>query len=86
MTDTPPIAPSESLGRRIRRLRDAAGWTQEEAGRRAGFAGTRASIIAQWSDLERGRRADPRLSTLRAVSAALSVPPSELIDGIAAAG
>jgi hypothetical protein len=51
----------------------------DPTGRAAGFGGSRGSIIARWSDIERGRRPDMRISTLRAIALALGVSISDLL-------
>lgn len=59
---------------RIRELRDAAGWTQEDAAKTAGF-----SNAQQWHLIESGRRANITLETLGKIAAALKVAPAELL-------
>jgi transcriptional regulator with XRE-family HTH domain len=60
------------LGKNLRRLRKAAGMTQQEL---AVAAGLNASIVAQ---IEQGRNTDPRASTLLALARALSTTVDEL--------
>src|SRR3712207_4644614 len=60
-----------SFGERLRRLREAAGLTQEELAERAGL--TRDAIGA----LERGLRRRPYPHTVRALAAALGLPDQE---------
>jgi predicted ATPase/DNA-binding XRE family transcriptional regulator len=60
-----------SFGARLRRLREAAGLTQEEL---AGRAGLSAKNI---SDLERGKRRRPYPHTVRALADALELPEDE---------
>ena len=60
-----------SFGDRLRRLRDAAGLTQEELAFRAGLSPNAIS------DLERGRRRRPYPHTVRALSETLGLPEDE---------
>lgn len=66
------------LGRRVRRLRQRKGWSQEELARRTGLA---LSFVAA---LESGDK-DIRLSTLIALAAAFDVTLSTLVKGTDAA-
>lgn len=61
--------PEETFGSALRRLREAAGWTQEELAERAGL--TSHGISA----LERGLRSRPYPHTVRALAAALGLGP-----------
>jgi len=63
------VAP-RSFGARLRHLREAAGYTQEEL---AGIAGLSVHAI---SALERGERRRPHVDTVRALSAALELAPA----------
>ena len=63
----------EPLALRLKRLRDAAGLTQQELANRAGLS---ISAVVQ---IEGGRKNDPRLSTLHALALGLGVPVTELI-------
>jgi transcriptional regulator with XRE-family HTH domain len=56
-----------TFGARLKELREAAGFTQEELGTMAGL-----SVHAV--SLERGERRRPQLDTVRALSAALDLP------------
>ena len=58
---------TESLGARVRRLRQGAGLTQQQLATTAGLA------LTSLAQLERGVSGDPRLSTLRALAGALGV-------------
>ena len=60
---------------RLRKLRDAAGLTQQELAMRAGIA------LSAVSQMEAGKILDPRLSTLQALAAALGVGLLELAEG-----
>ena len=60
------------FGRNVRRLRDAAGVSQEELAFRAGMKRT------YLSDLERGTR-NPSVRALGRIAEALNVEPSELL-------
>ena len=62
-----------SIGVAIRRLRNAAGLTQEEVARRAKLS------HGYYQRLEMGRH-DPPLSTLRAIAKALGVPAAKLLE------
>jgi predicted ATPase/DNA-binding XRE family transcriptional regulator/Tfp pilus assembly protein PilF len=59
------------FGARLRRLRDAAGLTQEELASRAGLA------AKNISDLERGKRKRPYPHTVRSLADALELPEEE---------
>jgi transcriptional regulator with XRE-family HTH domain len=68
---TQPLGPHHRLGEHIRRLRVAAGLTQDELGRRAGMS--RAVV----QHIESGHR-QGRSRTLRRLAAALDAPYAEL--------
>lgn len=63
------------FGENLARCRKRAGLSQEELGLRSSLHRTEISL------LERGTRI-PRIDTLVKLAGALSIPPSELIDGI----
>jgi len=63
------------FGENLRRARRLADLSQEELGLRSALHRTEIGL------LERGARI-PRIDTLVKLSSALSVPPSELLDGI----
>ena len=65
---------AEELGNRLKEAREARGLTQRELGRHVGI--TAQSI----SNYEAGGKATPSLSTLLKITAALGVPPSQLLD------
>jgi transcriptional regulator with XRE-family HTH domain len=68
-----------ALGNHIRNLRQSRGWTMQQLVQRAEDLGIR----LPWrtlSDLERGQRRDPQLSTLLAVAATLGVELSRLVS------
>lgn len=67
--------PAEQFGANLRRLRDAAGLTQEALSRRTMLD------TGEISRLERGVR-DPQLRTIVRVARGLDVPVSELLAGI----
>src|SRR5690554_4011023 len=69
MNYMPPL-----LGPHVRRLRQRAGLTQQQA---ADLAGT---SVAALRDLEQGRVAAPRSTTLRRLTEALWLPASEAED------
>jgi predicted ATPase/transcriptional regulator with XRE-family HTH domain len=62
-------APS-SFGARLKSLREAAGFSQEELATIAGLS------VHAVSALERGQRRSPHLETVRALSSALDLPPA----------
>ena len=61
------------LGRNIRKLREAHGWSQEDYADRAGIHRTYVS------DIERGRR-NPTITVVEKLAAPLGVSPGQLID------
>jgi transcriptional regulator with XRE-family HTH domain len=63
------------FGATVRRLRVAAGLTQEQLGARCGMD------LSAVSRLERGRR-NPRLDTLVRIARALEVPPAALLEDV----
>ncbi len=65
------------FGARVKRLRDAAGLSQEQLGELCGMH------LSAVSRLERGLR-DPRLTTIARVAGALEVTPAELIADVRA--
>ncbi len=62
------------IGLKVAELREQAGISQNELGRRAGVTGRIVSYI------ELGVRPNPTLSTILALARGLGVPPSELIQ------
>jgi transcriptional regulator with XRE-family HTH domain len=62
------------LARRLKQLREAAGLSQQEL---AVAAGLSVSIVSQ---IEQGRREDPRVSTLAAVARVLSATIDDLLS------
>ena len=72
-------ADSESLGARLRRLRQKARLTQQQLATAAGLA------ITSLAQIERGAGGDPRLSTLLALAGTLGVDPAVLVKGLPAA-
>jgi transcriptional regulator with XRE-family HTH domain len=73
MTEIP--RPSRRFAANMRRLRKAAGLTQEELAFRAAIHRTQVSL------LENGGRM-PRVHTLVCLAGALEVTPNDLLDGI----
>lgn len=67
----------------IRRRRELLTLTQDEAARRAGFKGPQAKV--QWHDVESGKKADPRISTVERVASALGCLVDDLLVKDAAA-
>jgi transcriptional regulator with XRE-family HTH domain len=63
------------FGRNLRRLREAAGLTQEA------LAVAAERDITYISGIERGRR-NPGVLTVLALANALGVPPSDLLEGL----
>lgn len=62
----------QRLGRNVRALRDAKGWSQEDYADRAGIHRTYVS------DIERGRR-NPTITVVEKLAAPLGVPAGELL-------
>jgi XRE family transcriptional regulator, fatty acid utilization regulator len=62
-----------TVARRITELRLAAGMTQQELAVKAGLS------ISNLSQIEQGKRKDPRISTVSALAAALGVDVTELL-------
>lgn len=65
------------FGAKVKRLRAAAGLSQEQLGLRCGM---HLSVISR---LERGLR-DPQLTTIARVAGALGVTPAELVEDVRA--
>ena len=65
------------LGRRVRALREARGWSQEQLGERIGLHRTYIGHI------ERGE-VNPSLSNIVLVATGLEVDPAELVKGMTA--
>ena len=61
------------LGRRLRALREAKGWSQDDLARRAKLTKPYVSM------LETGVRKQPSLPTLRRLAKALGVPITEVL-------
>ncbi len=62
-----------SIGERVRALRESLGYTQRQVA-------AMAEMPSQyWSDLERGRNANPSLETLARIAAALDVGVDDLV-------
>jgi transcriptional regulator with XRE-family HTH domain len=61
------------LGRNVRRLREARGWSQEDYAERAGIHRTYVS------DIERGSR-NPTITVVEKLAKPLGVRPGELLD------
>ena len=61
------------LGRNIRKLREANGWSQEDYADRAGIHRTYVS------DIERGRR-NPTIVVVEKLAAPFNVPSGQLLD------
>ena len=66
--------PPSRIGRQIKRLREARGWSQSELARQA-----KLSSPAHVSLLESGGRREPTVSTLKRLAKALGVPVAELL-------
>jgi transcriptional regulator with XRE-family HTH domain len=62
---------------RIKELRENAGLSQQELAVKADLS---LSLVAK---LEQGKKADPRVSTVLALTGALGVKPGGLLDGVA---
>jgi transcriptional regulator with XRE-family HTH domain len=65
------------MGMRLRRLREAAGLTQQELANQAGLS------ISAVTQTESGQKKDPRLSTVLALARVLGVTLDELAGGLA---
>jgi transcriptional regulator with XRE-family HTH domain len=63
-----------SLAERVRQARERAGLSQQALAVRAGLS------LSALVKIEGGRNEDPRLSTVRALSAALGVAIDDLVD------
>ena len=63
---------SPTLRKNIRRIRNAAGLTAQEASERAGMH------PVTWSDIERGKNTNPTPKTLEKIAAALGVKLADL--------
>jgi transcriptional regulator with XRE-family HTH domain len=61
----------------VKRRRELLTFTLDEAARRAGFKGPQARV--QWHDIESGKKADPRISTVERVAAALGCLVDDLL-------
>jgi transcriptional regulator with XRE-family HTH domain len=61
------------LGKRIKKLREAKGWTQLELAIKAGLSPSNLAAV------EQGQIADPRTSTTTAIASALGVDVAELL-------
>ena len=64
-------APGSSFGARLKSLREAAGFTQEELATISGLS------VHAVSALERGQRRRPHAETVRALATALDLPPAD---------
>jgi transcriptional regulator with XRE-family HTH domain len=67
---------ARTLSQRIKRLRKAAGLSQQEVATRGDLS---VSLVAK---LEQGKKAAPRASTLLALARALDVTPGELLEDV----
>jgi transcriptional regulator with XRE-family HTH domain len=67
----------ETMAMRLKRLREAAGLTQQELANRAGLS------ISAVTQTEGGQKKDPKLSTLVALARVLGVSLDEVAGGIA---
>jgi transcriptional regulator with XRE-family HTH domain len=65
--------PEETLAMRLKRLRKAANLSQQELATRSGLS---VSIVSQ---IEQGREANPRLSTLLAITGVLGIGLDDLV-------
>jgi transcriptional regulator with XRE-family HTH domain len=70
----------DELARRVRSLRERAGWSQETLAERSGLSQTAVS------KMENGPNVAPRLSTLRKLATALAVPVESLTGDAAIPG
>lgn len=67
---------ARALSQRIKSLREAAALSQQEVAARGDLS------LSLVSKLEQGKKADPRASTLLALSEALGVRPGQLLDDL----
>jgi transcriptional regulator with XRE-family HTH domain len=70
------VTPQQRFGANLRRLRDAAGLTQQ------GLWDVTGINMTEISRLENGHK-DPRLSTIVRLAVGLGLPPEALVSGIA---
>lgn len=79
------VAEARSLGNAIRRFRRAKGLSQEELAQASGITRNHLSLLeaGQPSSRRNDAPANPRVSTLVAIAAALEVPVLELVPGFA---
>jgi transcriptional regulator with XRE-family HTH domain len=66
----------EGLGARLKALREAKGWTQEELARRAGIS------VASVRHLEQADRVDPRTSSVVSLADAFGMAPERLLKAL----
>jgi transcriptional regulator with XRE-family HTH domain len=66
------VEPVAGVGARVRRLREARGWSQQALAQAAGLSITVVALI------EQGKREDPKLSTVAALARALGVGLDDL--------
>jgi transcriptional regulator with XRE-family HTH domain len=71
------VGVAEPLPKRLRRLRESRGLSQEELGRAAGVHRTYISHI------ERGMRPNPTLDILVLIARGLEMPLGDLVEGVA---
>jgi transcriptional regulator with XRE-family HTH domain len=74
----PLLADTSSIAldvEKVRRLREARGYTLDEAAKRAGLRGGR----QHWHAIESGKRANVKLSTLDAIAHALDCAARDLL-------
>lgn len=70
------MKPGKILSKRVKELREAVGLSQQELANRAGLS------VSQVAKLEQGSKADPRVSTLLVLAAALGVKPGGILDDL----
>lgn len=74
---------AEALARQLRRLRDAAGMTQEQVAQEAEIHRNHYQLLeSALSDRHKGTPANPRLSTLVALADVLHTTVPDLVDEI----
>jgi transcriptional regulator with XRE-family HTH domain len=69
------MPPPSAIGRALKRLRVARGWTQQEVADRAGVTDAYIAMI------ETGVRHSPSLAVLRRLAKTLGVPVATLVEG-----
>ncbi|MDB5327435.1 MAG: Helix-turn-helix domain [Phycisphaerales bacterium] len=64
---------------KLKRAREKAGLSQEEAALAAGLSAERQNARQRWNSIETGRKSDVRISTIDRIAAALGVKAGSLL-------